>query len=93
MPRSLPLLVILAALVLPASMTSATASAGSVPAVANPAEMRENSDRALRKRDETIRKLEKKYGRRLEACNRGETAACADANQISGEIMLLRTGR
>lgn len=69
------------------------ASAGPVPAATASSEARENPDHATRKRDDKIGKLEKKYGRRLEACNRGETAACAEANQISGEIALLRAER
>lgn len=51
------------------------------------------ADRAAHKREQMIAKLEKKYGQRLEACNRGQTAACAEANRISGEIALLRKER
>lgn len=51
------------------------------------------TDRAARKREAMIAKLEKKYGRQLEACNRGQTAACAEANRISGTIALLRQER
>jgi hypothetical protein len=51
------------------------------------------ADRAAQKREQMIAKLEKKYGQRLEACNRGQTAACAEANRISGEIALLRKER
>lgn len=51
------------------------------------------ADRAADKRAQMIAKLEKKYGQRLEACNRGQTSACAEANQISGEIALLRKER
>ena len=47
----------------------------------------------MRKRDEKIHKLEKKYNRRLEACNRGETAACAEAKDLSSEIEQLRAKR
>nr|WP_240481519.1 hypothetical protein [Novosphingobium fuchskuhlense] len=52
-----------------------------------------NRGRAMRKRDEKIHKLEKKYNRRLEACNRGETAACAEAKDLSSEIEQLRAKR
>jgi uncharacterized membrane protein len=51
------------------------------------------ADRAEQKREQMIAKLEKKYGQRLEACSRGQTAACAEANRISGEIALLRKER
>lgn len=51
------------------------------------------ADRAAHKREAQIAKLEKKYSRQLEACNRGQTAACAEANRISGEITLLRKER
>lgn len=51
------------------------------------------ADRAAHKREQMITKLQKKYGQRLEACNRGQTAACAEANRISGEIALLRKER
>lgn len=51
------------------------------------------ADRAAHEREQMIAKLEKKYGQRLEACNRGQTAACAEANRISGEIALLRKER
>ncbi|WP_421851339.1 hypothetical protein [Novosphingobium sp.] len=93
MPRSLPLVAAIAALILPASMTNAAASTGPVAVAADTSHASESTSRAIRKRDEKIRKLEKKYSRRLEACNRGETAACAEANQISGEITLLRADR
>ena len=51
------------------------------------------ADRAAHKREQMIAKLEKKYGQRLEACNRGQTVACAEANRIGGEIALLRKER
>ncbi|MBX9661734.1 hypothetical protein [Novosphingobium sp.] len=51
------------------------------------------ADRAAYKREALIAKLERKYSRQLEACNRGQTAACAEANRISGEITLLRKER
>lgn len=51
------------------------------------------AERAMHKRDAMIAKLEKKYGHQLEACNRGQTAACAEANRISGQIELLRAER
>jgi hypothetical protein len=43
--------------------------------------------------DERIAKLQKRYNRRIEACNHGETAACSEASQISGEIEALRAER
>lgn len=67
----------------------AMALAGSAAAAATSSE----ADRAAHKRAQMIAKLEKKYGQRLEACNRGQTAACAEANRISGEIALLRKER
>lgn len=51
------------------------------------------AERATHKREALIAKLEKKYSRQLEDCNRGQTAACAEANRISGEITLLRKER
>lgn len=62
-------------------------------ATTSQAEADRNRGRAMRKRDEKIARLEKRYNRRLAACNRGETAACAEANQLSGEITQLRTER
>ncbi|WP_421836464.1 hypothetical protein [Novosphingobium sp.] len=52
-----------------------------------------DGSRTIHKRAAALAKLEKRYNRRLEACNRGETAACAEANQISGLIMALRVQR
>lgn len=51
------------------------------------------TDRGAQRREALIAKLERKYSRQLEACNRGQTAACAEANRISGEIVLLRKER
>lgn len=62
-------------------------------ATTSQSEADENRGRAMRKRDEKIRKLQKKYNHRMDACNRGETAACADASQISGEIEALKAQR
>ncbi|MBX9883972.1 MAG: hypothetical protein K2X68_03260 [Novosphingobium sp.] len=62
-------------------------------ATTSQSEADENRGRAMRKRDAKIRTLEKRYGRRLEACNRGETAACAEANRLSSEIAELRAKR
>lgn len=59
---------------------------GNAAAAASPSE----AGHAAHKRAQVIARLEKKYNRRLEECNRGQTAACAEANRISGEIMLLR---
>lgn len=52
-----------------------------------------DADRAAHKREALIARLERKYSRQLEACSRGQTAACAEANRISGEIALLRKER
>lgn len=62
-------------------------------ATTSQSEADENRGRAMRKRDDKIRKLQKKYNRSLEACNRGETAACAEASKLSGEIEALRAER
>lgn len=62
-------------------------------ATTSQSEADENRGRAMRKRDEKIAKLQKRYNRRIEACNRGETAACSEASQISGEIEALRAER
>lgn len=62
-------------------------------ATTSQSEADENRGRAMRKRDEKIKRLEKRYNRSLAACNRGQTAACADANQLSGEIAQLRKER
>ena len=53
----------------------------------------EKRGRAMRKRDEKIKKLQRRYNHRIEACNRGESAACADAAEINGEIESLRAQR
>ncbi len=62
-------------------------------ATTSQSEADENRGRAMRKRDDKIKKLQKKYNRSLEACNRGETAACSEASQLSGEIEALRAER
>jgi len=53
----------------------------------------ENRGRAMRKRDGKIKKLQHQYNHRMDACSRGESAACADAARIAGEIEDLRTQR
>lgn len=103
MPRPLLFLAPLAALTLSGCLASTAASIVTAPvrvgakavdmATTSQSEADQNRGRAMRHRDEKIRKLEKKYNRRLEACNRGETAACSEANQISGEIERLRAKR
>ena len=103
MPRPLLFLAPLAALTLSGCLASTAASIVTAPvrvgakvvdmATTSQAEADRNRGRAMRKRDQKIKKLEKQYNRRLEACNRGETAACSDANQISGEIEQLRAKR
>ncbi len=87
MPRPLLFLAPLAALILSGGLASAAM------ATPGPPDAGENRGRAVHERNEKIRKLEKRYNRRLEACNRGETAACAEANRISGEITALRAER
>ncbi|WP_298189482.1 hypothetical protein [Novosphingobium sp.] len=103
MPRSLLFLAPLAALTLSGCLASTAASIVTAPvrvgakavdlATTSQSEADRNRGRAMRKRDGKIRKLEKKYNRALEACNRGETAACSEANQLSGEIEQLRAER
>jgi uncharacterized membrane protein len=77
--RSLLLIAVLGAATLPSGIAAAAGQS--------------EADRAAHKREAVIAKLERKYGRQLEACNRGQTAACAEANRISGEITLLRKER
>ncbi len=62
-------------------------------ATTSQSEADENRGRAMRKNDDKVRKLQKKYNRRMDACNRGETAACSEASQLSGEIESLRSKR
>lgn len=62
-------------------------------ATTSQSEADENRGRAMRKRDDRIRKLQRQYNRRIEACNRGESAACAEASQLNGEIEDLRAQR
>lgn len=103
LPRSLLFLAPLATLTLSGCLASTAASIVTAPvrvgakavdmATTSQSEADRNRGRSMRKRDEKIRKLEKKYNRSLEACNRGETAACAEANHLSGEIEQLRAER
>lgn len=103
MPRPLLFLAPLAVLTLSGCLASTAASIVTAPvrvgakavdmATTSQSEADENRGRAMRKRDEKIRKLEKKYNRALKACNRGESAACSEANQIDGEIERLRAER
>ncbi len=103
MPRPLLFLAPLAALTLSGCVASTAAKIVTAPlrvgakavdmATTSQSEADENRGRAMRKRDEKIRKQEKKYDRALKACNRGETAACSEANQISGELERLRAER
>ena len=62
-------------------------------ATTSQSEADENRGRRMRKHDDKIRKLQKRYNRQMDACNRGETAACAQASEISGEIEALRSER
>ena len=102
MPRPLLFLAPLAALSLSGCLSTATSivtapvrvGAKAVDmATTSQSEADENRGRAMRKRDGKIKKLEKKYNRALQACNRGETAACSEANQLSSEIGRLRGER
>ena len=107
MPRSLLLLSPLLALALSGclatSVLSTAASVATAPvrigskavdlATTSQSEADENRGRAMRKNDDKVRKLQKKYNHRMDACNRGETAACSEASQISGEIEALRSRR
>ena len=79
--RSLLLLCTLGALALPGGVVRAETAHDVKPG------------REAQKRAHEIEKLEKKYSRRLADCTRGQTAACADANQISGLIETLRAER
>ena len=62
-------------------------------ATTSQSEADENRGRAMRKRDDKIRKLQKKYNRQIEACNRGQSAACSEASNLNGEIEALRAER
>jgi hypothetical protein len=59
-------------------------------ATTSQSEADENRGRAMRKRDGKVRKLQRQYNRQMDACNRGESSACAEASQIHGEIEDLR---
>jgi len=101
--RSLLFLAPLAALVLSGCLARTAASLVTAPvrvgaravdlATTSQSEADEKRGRAMRLRDERIAKLQKRYNRRIEACNRGETAACSEASEISGEIEALRAQR
>lgn len=65
------------------------ALSGGIAAAASKSE----AEHTAHKRAAMIAKLERTYSRRLEECNHGQTAACAQANQIRGEIAQLRTER
>lgn len=55
-------------------------------ATTSQSEADENRGRAMRKRDGKIKKLQRQYNRTMDACNDGESAACADAARINREI-------
>ncbi len=59
-------------------------------ATTSQSEADENRGRAMRKRDDKIKKLQRRYNHQTEACSRGESAACAQAARINGEIEELR---
>jgi hypothetical protein len=59
-------------------------------ATTSQSEADENRGRAMRKRDGKVKKLQREYNRRMDSCNRGESAACADAARLNGEIEDLR---
>ena len=62
-------------------------------ATTSQSEADENRGRAMRKRDGRIKKLQRRYNQRMAACTKGESAACAEAAQINGEIEDLRSQR
>ena len=59
-------------------------------ATTSQSEADENRGRKMRKRDGKIKQLQRRYNHRMDACSRGESAACADAARINGEIEDLR---
>jgi hypothetical protein len=107
LPRFLPFLSPLIALALSGCLAQAALSTATSIATApvrvgsravdlattSQSEADENRGRRMRQNDKKIRKLQKKYNRQIDACNRGETAACSEASEISGEIDALRSER
>lgn len=53
----------------------------------------ENRGRAMRKRDKRLDRLERQYDHQLESCRRGQSSACADAQQTYGEMTQIRGER
>ncbi|MFM9935690.1 MAG: hypothetical protein ACKVOL_05770 [Novosphingobium sp.] len=101
MPRPLPLLFPLVALALTGCLAKTAVGIVTAPvrvgaravdlATTSQSEADENRGRAMRKRDGKVKKLQREYNHRMDACNRGESAACADASRINGEIEDLRS--
>ena len=60
-------------------------------ATTSQSEADENRGRDMRKRDGKVKKLQRQYNRKMDSCSRGESAACADAARINGEIEDLRS--
>lgn len=59
-------------------------------ATTSQSEADENRGRAMRKHDEKVARLQRQYNQRMAACTNGQSAACADASRINGEIEDLR---
>lgn len=59
-------------------------------ATTSQSEADENRGRNMRKRDSKVKKLQRQYDRNMDACRKGESAACANAARINGEIEDLR---
>ena len=55
-------------------------------ATTSQSEADENRGRAMRHRDKKLRKLQKTYKRARADCDKGQSAACADATRINGQI-------
>jgi hypothetical protein len=49
-----------------------------------------NRGRAMRKRDAKVAKLQRQYNREMADCTDGQSAACAEARRINGDIENLR---
>ena len=58
-------------------------------ATTSQSEADEKRGRELRKREEELGKLERRYARELEECQDGNRAACSDAQGTYAEIQLL----
>ena len=58
-------------------------------ATTSQSESDEKRGRVLRKREEELGKLERRYAKELEECQDGDRAACSDAQGTYAEIQLL----